>query len=521
MPSSSAYAGYVPRAGDRVAVEPASLSAHDMWERYIAPRKPVVLNGLLDDPQWRGTSWTDLAHLRQQAGDAVVRVEPVHPQDDCFGTATPRTTMTFAEYLDTLQHDTAGKYYLTTQYELDEPPASDDLDAGPGLDTLLPTPTHRLLPDFPLHPRLLGRLVLQQCNLWLGNSHQPKSSGLHHDFHDNLYILLSGHKRFVLFPPSAHDTLALRGSVQRVHPNGLIVYEDPGRIRADGLDALEAAHWRVAARARTLHARPTKRARGANNEAQAAYDDAKDTFLLLRETYDDADGAAAWDSADEGDVNALEEGDGDEEDEEDAAASASSGGRVASRLDPALFAAAFAHRDAQARAALQHSAPSPAPAPKRRYARGRDGQPMVRVAHEATLVRALAPEREVDVVDAALEHEPLDPSRALPSARERAYRKRKLGLRANDVRASAIDAVKRAPAAQRKPHAKDPEDPLGLNDPAFQEGGEYAHLARPKRKRTHARTSTPAATAVRGAGGRVAAPHAARLGPALQFARGR
>lgn len=317
MPSSSAYAGYVPRAGDAVAVEPASLSAHDMWERYIAPRKPVVLNGLLDDPQWRGTSWTDLAHLRQQAGDAVVRVEPVHPQEDCFGTATPRTTMTFAEYLDTLQHDTAGKYYLTTQYELDEPPASDDLDAGPGLDTLLPTPTHRLLPDFPLHPRLLGRLVLQQCNLWLGNSHQPKSSGLHHDFHDNLYILLSGHKRFVLFPPSAHDTLALRGSVQRVHPNGLIVYEDPGRIRADGLDALDAAHWRVAARARTLHARPTKRARGANNEAQAAYDDAKDTFLLLRETYDDADGAAAWDSADEGDVNALEEGDGDEEDEED------------------------------------------------------------------------------------------------------------------------------------------------------------------------------------------------------------
>ena len=304
MPSRCAYAGYVPRAGDRVAVEPASLSAHDMWTRYIAPRKPVVLQGLLDDPQWRGTSWTDLAHLRAQAGDAVVRVEPVHPHDDCFGTATPRTTMTFAEYLDTLQHDTAGKYYLTTQYELDEPPASDDLDAGPGLDTLLPTPTHRLLPDFPLHPRLLGRLVLQQCNLWLGNSHQPKSSGLHHDFHDNLYILLSGHKRFVLFPPSAHDALALRGTVQRVHPNGLLVYEDPGRIRADGLDALDAAHWRVAARARLLHARPKKRVRGANNDAQAAYDDAKDTFLLLRETYDDAEGGA-WDSADEGDEEAL------------------------------------------------------------------------------------------------------------------------------------------------------------------------------------------------------------------------
>lgn len=220
-------------------------------------------------------------------------------------------------------------------------------------------------------------------------------------------------------------------------------------------------------------------------------------------------------------AQAEEEADEDEGDEEEAAVPASSDERVTTRLDPALFAAAFAHRDAQARAALQHPAPSQAPAPKKRYARGRDGQPMVRVAHEATLVRALAPEREVDVVDAALEHEPLDPSRALPSARERAYRKRKLGLRANDVRASAIDAVKRAPPTQKKPHAKDPDDPLGLNDPAFQEGGEFAHLARPKRKRTHARTPTPAATAVRGAGGRVAAPHAARLGPALQFARGR
>ncbi|WFC94532.1 hypothetical protein MBRA1_001162 [Malassezia brasiliensis] len=221
-------------------------------------------------------------------------------------------------------------------------------------------------------------------------------------------------------------------------------------------------------------------------------------------------------------VQADEDDEDDAKDAEDAEESAVSSGRVTSRLDPALFAAAFAHRDAQARAALQQQpAPSQAPATKKRYARGRDGQPMVRVANEATLVRALAPEREVDVVDAALEHEPLDPSRALPSARERAYRKRKLGLRANDVRASAIDAVKRAPAKQKKPRAKDPDDPLGLNDPAFQEGGEFAHLARSHRKRARSRAPTPAAASVRGAGGRVAAPYAARLGPALQFARGR
>lgn len=186
---------------------------------------------------------------------------------------------------------------------------------------------------------------------------------------------------------------------------------------------------------------------------------------------------------------------------------------MSARLDPALFAAAFAHRDAQARAALK---PAPRAPRKKRHARGRDGQPMMRVRGEPVLVRALAPSDEVDVADAPLTHEALDPARALPTARERGYRKRKLGLRADDVRATAIDAPRRAPRA-RKPKARDADDPLGLEDPAFAEGGEYAHLARPKRTRTRAARAAPA----RGAGGRVAAPHAARLGPALHFARGR
>lgn len=61
----------------------------------------------------------------------------------------------------------------------------------PPLDPLLPSPTHALADDFPLQPALMGNLVLQQTNLWLGNCQEGKSSGLHHDFHDNLYALVS------------------------------------------------------------------------------------------------------------------------------------------------------------------------------------------------------------------------------------------------------------------------------------------------------------------------------------------
>lgn len=202
---------------------------------------------------------------------------------------------------------------------------------------------------------------------------------------------------------------------------------------------------------------------------------------------------------------AEDEDDDDDEKHEDASES------TATRLDPALFAAAFARHDAAARQALQ---PREAPK-KKRMARGRDGQPMMRVHGEQTLVRALAPEHDIDVVDTPLEHTPLDPGRALPTARERAYRKRKLGLRASDVGATAIDGGKKR---AEKP-AKDASDPLGMNDPAFLPGGEFAHLAR--RTRSKRPRAFAASTGTRGAGGRVQAPHAARMGPAQNFARSR
>lgn len=258
--------------GNNVARVSSDISPKDMWEQFISKRRPVVIDGHLTDPEWNGSRWTDLDYLKQTAGTAAVKIEPIHPSAGHFGTSAKRKQVAFAEYLDLLQQpDSAGKWYLTTQYveeqaedlqhKLSPQSSVESSEDEPELDTVLPTPTNALSNDFPTSPELLGSLTLQQCNLWLGNSKEGKSSGLHHDFHDNLYILLSGYKRFLLFPPSAHRYLHPRGFVDRVHPNGLIVYAPPGRlpsylpgiraqmpIRADGLVPSDAARWRRKAR---------------------------------------------------------------------------------------------------------------------------------------------------------------------------------------------------------------------------------------------------------------------------------
>ena len=102
--------------------------------------------------------------------------------------------------------------------------------------------------DLPLQPALMGHLVPQQLNLWMGAAQQGAlqaftfgihvrtgcqtkrtpsagaSSGLHHDFHDNLYVLLRGRKRLRLYPPSAVAAMYTHGRPRLVHRNGRIVY---------------------------------------------------------------------------------------------------------------------------------------------------------------------------------------------------------------------------------------------------------------------------------------------------------
>lgn len=89
-----------------------------------------------------------------------------------------------------------------------------------------------------------------QVNLWIGSTPrtEPTSSGLHHDYHDNLYILLRGQKRFTLFSPQDTLNLDTHGEIKTVFSNGYIQYEgaeQDGR-RADGARIVSVAKWKVA-----------------------------------------------------------------------------------------------------------------------------------------------------------------------------------------------------------------------------------------------------------------------------------
>jgi len=142
--------------------------------------------------------------------------------------------MKFAEVLKKVSKGDTS-LYMTTQPVA---PAPD------GFPEIMAPPTSYLATDFPIQPEVLGNLIPQQVNIWMGCAPEGSSTGLHVDFHDNLYVLLYGKKRFWLFPPSALPGLYLHGKATVIHPNGRIVFESQGNILPDGSEAGEVAAWK-------------------------------------------------------------------------------------------------------------------------------------------------------------------------------------------------------------------------------------------------------------------------------------
>ena len=167
-------------------------------------RSPVIVRGGLQAETMAVLD--DDAALERAAGDCQLQVE-VRSDGEAFGRGN-KQRMSFAALL----REVAGgstSFYLTTQ-ELPE--------IRGGGEQLVAPPLTRLAGCFPLRPPLLPTLVPQSINLWLGRADAAAgaSSGLHHDYHDNLYCLLRGRKRFRLFPPSDAAALYTHGRVRRV-----------------------------------------------------------------------------------------------------------------------------------------------------------------------------------------------------------------------------------------------------------------------------------------------------------------
>ncbi len=211
------YSGWlVPKRGyDIPKIKLENLTKETFYNEYVKQRRPVVLEGKLDDLNGLKLWQNDNKHLRKMAGKEKVMVEVRSKSTESFGRGN-EIPMTFAQFLDLVE---AGddNHYLTTQ----------DVEANEdGQPDLMAPFMKTLKDDFPLRPDIAGNLIPQNINLWMGNnSGDGVSSGLHHDYHDNLYIILRGRKRFRLYSPKDTENLYPRGSLLQIHPNGRINYE--------------------------------------------------------------------------------------------------------------------------------------------------------------------------------------------------------------------------------------------------------------------------------------------------------
>ncbi|KAG2734833.1 hypothetical protein G9P44_002839 [Scheffersomyces stipitis] len=167
-----------------------------------------------------------------------------------------------------------------------EPVIDEDLNINQSeyeqrLKDLLQPPLTKLVnkpQTLPIIPELFSTLIPQQINLWMGhaksgqaskiqlNPQDPKtyglgksipgsrngtSSGLHHDHADNLYILVSGIKRFTLFSPADALKLYTVGTIYKIYNSGIIDYENNEfapewkHIRDDGAMVEDVLNWRL------------------------------------------------------------------------------------------------------------------------------------------------------------------------------------------------------------------------------------------------------------------------------------
>jgi hypothetical protein len=232
------YTGYIPPPGNSTPIEvvDASISPTDFFDRFISQRKPCLVKGHLRDKEWNASHWTN-TYLKEKAGDAEVLVE--HRGLDkgaTFGLAACKKPMKYGEFVDNLEAEN-DRLYLTTQ---DLERFEEDLDVYDMPKSIMAEPLKSLVKDFPVRPKVLGKLIPYQISLWQGIAKEGTSSGLHHDFHDNLYIMLRGKKRFRLFPPSGASKMKTVGTVSKIHRNGLIVYRSGPKdasisVRPDGV----------------------------------------------------------------------------------------------------------------------------------------------------------------------------------------------------------------------------------------------------------------------------------------------
>ncbi|XRB08657.1 JmjC domain-containing protein [Pycnococcus provasolii] len=176
--------------------------------------------------------WND-SYLASKAGAQIVTPMVYSLTNKQY---TRGKSMPFREFIHNLNNNTSVDQKSEEAYMTTQPAAFD----SQGRLTVANAPTPPLLDDMPLRPEIMGKLTPAAYNLWMGKT-SGKSSGLHQDWHDNLYVLLRGTKKFKLWPASLTQThMKPIGTVAEVFDNGRVRYEGAERCREDGATARDA-----------------------------------------------------------------------------------------------------------------------------------------------------------------------------------------------------------------------------------------------------------------------------------------
>jgi len=185
------------------------VSLEEFYRDYYLTRTPVIISTqTLDQLGWQTGRWTN-EYLLYKAGAQEVLVLRRDDASDFAPDHTRYTPMRFHEFMTRVMMRPQGDHdlYLNLQH-----------------DKVMEPPLLQLLGDFNV-PVYFKDLALRCVNLWMGNSESSITTPLHHDFNDNLYVVVEGRKHFTLFPPEQAPNLYPQGKLLEVGANGYIRYE--------------------------------------------------------------------------------------------------------------------------------------------------------------------------------------------------------------------------------------------------------------------------------------------------------
>ncbi|ETW52853.1 hypothetical protein PFUGPA_05161 [Plasmodium falciparum Palo Alto/Uganda] len=199
-----------------------NITAEKFYVDYILKRKPCILKS---EYVIKNKLNIDLNFMKEKIENVNVHLEK--RISNSFGTGEKKK-MKFHKFLSLLEKGNK-KYYLNTQYVKENAYHPKDF---------CNSITRQMINYLPKELEIMGNLEIYQYNIWLGNNKSTKlKTYLHHDYHDNIYVLLKGKKTFRIYSPNFAYRLKTNGKIFKVHKNGLITYWP--FIRSDGSHILD------------------------------------------------------------------------------------------------------------------------------------------------------------------------------------------------------------------------------------------------------------------------------------------